>query len=119
VVLGGVVQPPQRIGAAGGGVDPAHSLRRSQHADQVLERGRLVVHREESKAIGHAALTPARNLGIVMTTVVPDPGAESSSSPYPSPNAPRSRPCTLEADAAAQAVESRTRLRLVHAHAVV
>ena len=41
----------------------------------------LLIDSEEAKLVGHAARTPARNFGIVITTVVPAPGVDSNSSP--------------------------------------
>ena len=52
-----------------------HALDRGrglEHAHEVLERGQLVVDREQ---LAQAARTPARNFGSVMTTVVPRPAA--------------------------------------------
>ena len=56
---------------------------RLEHAHEVRERGLLVVDREQPQPVGpvHAARTPARNFGSVMTTVVPSPFSPSITSP--------------------------------------
>jgi len=62
--------------AVAGGKDQGH-LACANPADEILERRQLVVDGQHP----HAARTPARNFGSVITTVVP-----STCKPYPSPN---------------------------------
>ena len=67
----------ERVARGVDAVHAVHALARAQHAREVLERGPLVVHGEDP----HAARTPGANFGTVITTVVPSPGADCTTSP--------------------------------------
>jgi hypothetical protein len=67
----------QRLLGRGRGVDAVDGRRRREQPHEVLERWQLVVDREDP----HAARTPARNFGSVITTVVPRPSPDCTCRP--------------------------------------
>ena len=81
-VVGAAAGLDDRLVAAGRGLDVGHARVRPQDAGQILELGWLVVDGENTERVSvHAALTPTRNLGTTITTVVPCAGSVSISSP--------------------------------------
>ena len=64
-----VAERDQRLLGRGRRLHALDRRRGLEHAHEVLERGQLVV--DGAASLGHAARTPARNFGSVITTVVP------------------------------------------------
>ena len=81
----------------------------AEQEGELVERRPLVVddeHPERRAAVGHAC-TPGANFGTRTVTLVPAPGAVSTTRPYSSPNAVRSRSSTLPSPTESDATRRR------------
>src|SRR5687767_2164571 len=93
-----VAQTPQRLGGIGGGDDGADAGVLAEEVGEVFERRFLVVDDEylQRRVDGRQeARTPLRYLGIRRLTLVPAPGAVSTTIPKSAPKTVRSRSSTL------------------------
>src|SRR5205814_4193760 len=92
-------QAAQGLGGVGGGDDRADPGVLAQEVGEVSQRRFLVIDDEDLelavRRARHEARTPLRYLGIRRLTLVPAPGAVSTTSPKSAPKTVRSRSSTL------------------------